>query len=658
MRDVTVRRGSYQDSVTLMQVSRELSGREDVVTVQVAMATELNLDLLAQLGFEVPADASPNDMVVAIETDTEEAVATATAALDEILARRPGASSGLGDGVPPAPTVGTAARRVDATLALVSTPGRVAAIDAADALAAGLDVMVFSDNVSVDHEVALKTWAGDAGLLVMGPDCGTAVVDGVGLGFANVVRPGPVGIVAASGTGAQHLLSLLDGAGVGVRHCLGVGGRDLSAEVGGRSTITALDRLAADAGVETIVVVSKPPAADVAEQVSGHAATLRTPVVMGYLGPGRPDITATAQRVVEAAGERWTAPRRWGGSPTRAEQGFLRGLYSGGTLCDEAMLIAAEAFGTVARNIPLTDQPTLGADLASQGHTFIDFGDDQLTAGRPHPMIEPGAAQRTTGPRARRRHLRGRSPRRRARSRRRTPTRPPSWPPSSPPPRSRWSSRSSAPATTPKVSTHRPSDWPRPVRSCMPPTPPRPARPSPWFRTDRVAMSTETVVTAGAELLAEALRVQGVTTEAVDWTPPVAGTEHALTTVMLDRRRAEANAEAVRRMTGRPGCPGRRPARVRGTPAPTRGSSCTPARRSAGSGPPGRCGARLIGAVLFEGLASTRRRRPRRSSRAARSRGSPATIAARSGRWPAWSPRRCGCSSCTTRCTTTRRGAR
>ena len=391
MRDVALRRGAYQDSVTLMQVSRELSDREDVVTVQVAMATELNLDLLSQMGFDVPADATPNDMVVAIETDSDASVAVATAALDEILARRPRASSGLGDGVPPAPTIGTAARRVEATLALVSTPGRVATIEAADALAAGLDVMVFSDNVSVEHEVALKSWADDAGLLVMGPDCGTAVVDGVGLGFANVVRPGPVGIVAASGTGAQHLLALLDGAGVGVKHCLGVGGRDLSTEVGGRSTIAALDRLAADPDVETIVVVSKPPAAAVVERVSRHAETLGTPVVMGYLGPGQPDITSTAQRVVEAAGAAWSAPRRWGkATPSGVRPGFLRGLYTGGTLCDEAMLIAAEAFGTVASNIPLADQPRLGHDLASKGHTFIDFGDDQLTAGRPHPMIEPG----------------------------------------------------------------------------------------------------------------------------------------------------------------------------------------------------------------------------------------------------------------------------
>ncbi len=388
-RDVQLRRGAYQDSVTLMQLSRELSSRSDVSTVQVGMATELNLDLLTQMGFSVPGDASPNDMVVAIEAADASAVAAATEALDDALARRPAASQGLGSGVPAPPTIGAAARRVEADLALVSTPGRVAAIDAADALAAGLDVMVFSDNVTVDHEVALKTWAAETGRLVMGPDCGTAVVDGVGLGFANVVRPGPVGIVAASGTGAQHLLALLDGVGLGVKHCLGVGGRDLSTAVGGRSTLTALDRLDADPDVALIVVVSKPPAPEVAERVTRHAEGLSTPVVMGYLGPGQPDLTATARTVAEAAGATWEAPRRWGGDTPQRRPGFLRGLFAGGTLCDEAMLLCVDAVETVASNIPLTGQPRLAADLAASGHTFIDFGDDQLTAGRPHPMIDP-----------------------------------------------------------------------------------------------------------------------------------------------------------------------------------------------------------------------------------------------------------------------------
>ncbi len=249
--------------------------------------------------------------------------------------------------------------------------------------------MVFSDNVPLALEVALKERADAAGVLVMGPDCGTAVVGGVGLGFANVVRPGPVGLVAASGTGAQQLMALLDGAGVGISHCLGVGGRDLSAEVAGRSTLRALDLLDADPDTTQVVVISKPPAPAVAEAVRAHAASLSTPVRFALLGPGQPDLTETAAAVVADVGGTWAAPEHWTGAvPAGRAGGRLRGLYAGGTLCDEAMLLATARVGRVASNIPLDPGWALADDLASVGDTMIDFGDDRLTRGRPHPMID------------------------------------------------------------------------------------------------------------------------------------------------------------------------------------------------------------------------------------------------------------------------------
>jgi FdrA protein len=327
-------------------------------------------------------------MVVAIEAADDEAVGRAMAALGEALTRRPATSSTDSLGPLTSRTVGTAARTAEADLALVSTPGRVAVLDAVDALDSGLDVMLFSDNVAVEHEVALKERAAGAGLLVMGPDCGTAVVGGVGLGFANVVRPGPVGIVAASGTGAQHLMALLDEAGIGVAHCLGVGGRDLSSAVQGRSTFAAIDRLIRDDKVELIVVISKPPAAEVAAMLRDRATKVATPVLVRLLGPGEPDLTQTAAAVADALGRPWREPARLGPSLER-RSGWLRGLFSGGTLCDEAMLIAAEALGEVWSNIPLAGQPALDETLTAPGrHVFIDFGDDRLTAGRPHPMID------------------------------------------------------------------------------------------------------------------------------------------------------------------------------------------------------------------------------------------------------------------------------
>jgi FdrA protein len=399
-RSLQVRKGAYVDSVSLMQVSRTIASLPGVNAALVAMATELNLELAAGMGFTLPDKAGPHEMLVAVAAETDEALSAAVNQVDVVLsAASVPASSGFGSA--PAPlTFVAAARSGAASVALVSTPGQYAFADAIDAVDAGLHTMVFSDNMPVEQEVTLKRYAEPTGVVVMGPDCGTAVIGGVGLGFANVVRPGPVGIVAASGTGAQHLMTLLDGSGVGVSHCVGVGGRDLSEQVGGLSTLRALQLLDADEATEIIVVVSKPPAASVARTVREHAECLGKPVLFGLLGKGQPDLTATAASVVEAAGQPWRAPDHLTGilgssavaareTPASAQTNrCLRGLFAGGTLCDEAMLLAADRLGAVRSNIPLEPGWALGEGLASDGHTMIDFGDDRLTQGRPHPMID------------------------------------------------------------------------------------------------------------------------------------------------------------------------------------------------------------------------------------------------------------------------------
>lgn len=365
---VELRPGAYADSVALLQVSRAVQQVDGVLAAQVAMATPLNLEVLADMGFDVPAEATTNDLVVAVRVEDDAALDRALAGVAEALAAT-GRRSGGSAEVDPHRTTAAALRESPGGLVLVSVAGQHALVEAMDALDAGSDVMVFSDNVPLEHEIALKRTATERGLLVMGPDCGTAVVDGVGLGFANVVRPGPVGLVAASGTGCQQLLALLDHAGVGVSSALGVGGRDLSAEVGGRSTTEALRRLDLDPGVELVVLVSKPPAAEVAASVQAYADGLDTPIELALLGAGRPDLTAAAEAVLRRLGH---AVPTWPvtGSAGPASRGRrLHGLFVGGTLCQEARLIAEERLGA--------------------GHLFIDFGDDAYTAGRAHPMIDP-----------------------------------------------------------------------------------------------------------------------------------------------------------------------------------------------------------------------------------------------------------------------------
>ncbi|GAA4371451.1 FdrA family protein [Nocardioides caricicola] len=359
---VELRPGAYADSVTLLQVSRTVQGLPGVDAAQVAMATPLNVDVLAEMGFDIPAEATPNDMVVALRLDDASALAGALAGVEQALRdanRRDESTSAIA----PPRTTASALKRGSGAMALISVPGANAFVEAMDAVDAGNDVMVFSDNVPLEQEIALKRAAAERGVLVMGPDCGTAVVGGLGLGFANTVSPGPVGIVAASGTGCQQLLALLDRAGVGVTSALGVGGRDLSAEVRGLATREALRRLDEDPAVELIVLVSKPPADDVAAEIEEYAGSLSTPVEHALLGAGRPDLTAAAESVLRRLGREVPAWPVVGSASPRA--GLVRGLFVGGTLKSEAQLIAGDP------------------------HTFVDFGDDAYTAGRAHPMIDP-----------------------------------------------------------------------------------------------------------------------------------------------------------------------------------------------------------------------------------------------------------------------------
>jgi len=312
---VEVRQGAYYDSVSLMQVSRAVQESAGVRIALVAMATELNLGLLAGMGLPCPADAGPNDLLVAVRADDDGSLTASLHALDGALldlAARGASADGLG-AAGPARTVGSAAGRLEATVALVSVPGRHAFPEAVDALDAGLSVVLFSDNVPVEQEVRLKQMAAERDLLVLGPDCGTAVIGGVGLGFANVIRSGRVGLVAASGTGAQQLMCLLDAAGVGIGCCLGVGGRDLSSAVGGRSTRQALAALDADEGTDLIVVVSKPPAPEVSATISAYAAALSTPVQFALLGAGQPDLTTAAEVAIRTVGGPSRSGRRGGG---------------------------------------------------------------------------------------------------------------------------------------------------------------------------------------------------------------------------------------------------------------------------------------------------------------------------------------------------------
>ncbi|MDR1828193.1 MAG: acyl-CoA synthetase FdrA [Methylobacteriaceae bacterium] len=403
---------TYRDSVTLMQLSAEISAREGVQLASAQMATPANLQLMVDAGLlETPPDnAAPNDLLFVVKGD-DGVLDGVTADFETLLkgvdrktvAREERPAGSIAEALQAAP---------DANWALVSVPGEYAFAEAMKALRLGLNVMVFSDNVPEAAEVELKRYADREGLIVMGPDCGTAIIGGVPLAFANVVAHGGIGVVGASGTGTQEITTLIDRLGEGVSHAIGTGGHDLSAAVGGLSMCAGIRLLAADPETRVIVLVSKPPSPAVAERVRAAAGEAGKPVVVCFLGHDGADLAEgfIAARTLEEAAYRAVAVLR--GAPAefvsaaaddpgvqqRAKppasalapgQKYLRGLYSGGTFCYEALLRLRGTLPGISANIPAEGIMPLANNWKSVGHTLVDLGDDEFTRGRPHPMIDP-----------------------------------------------------------------------------------------------------------------------------------------------------------------------------------------------------------------------------------------------------------------------------
>jgi FdrA protein len=401
----SIRRGEYRDSVVLLELQRGLAALPGVLEAGVVMATPANREVLAA-GALMPAEAEaagPSDLLIVVRAESGAAAEEALARFDELeRARRPAADAEHR----PASLEAALRRLPRAGWVLVSVPGRWAGGVAREALAAGRHVFLYSDNVPVAEEVALKDEAARRGLLLLGPDCGTAIVGGVGLGFANRVRRGPVGVVAASGTGLQAVTSRLHALGQGISHALGTGGRDLGRDVGGRTALPALDLLRRDPETRVIVLLSKPPAAEVGARLLAAAATAGKPVVVHFLDQAPPGrrlgplrFAASLADAAELAADLAGAPPV--PSPPGADHGpppalapgqrFVRGLFSGGTLAAETLVGLRPFLAPLASNLALAGVERVDArDPAAGGgcHRVLDLGADELTVGRPHPMID------------------------------------------------------------------------------------------------------------------------------------------------------------------------------------------------------------------------------------------------------------------------------
>lgn len=408
---VLIESNAYHDSVTLMSLSSKINSLEGVEQAVVSMGTQMNKDLLENIGLltEEAKIATPNDLIIALETVSEDRLQEVIEIVQTELTSKKG---GKGKGKTQSVKTANLALNVmpDANVAIISIPGEYAAREAKQALKNGMHVMLFSDNVTIEDEKALKEYGRDNGLFVMGPDCGTAIINNTGLCFANNVNPGGIGLVAASGTGLQEVTVQIDRLGYGVSQAIGTGGRDLHESIGGIMMLEGLKALEKDENTKVIVLISKPPAPSVQNKILEEVKLCEKPVVVCFLDGDK--------EAVEAAGAQFTstligAARKsvqlldakakiaididedvaaW----VQKEKGKLadsqkdiRGLFCGGTLTSEALSILRSAGEQVTSNVAKKAEEKITDVSTSKGNTLLDMGDDEFTKGKPHPMIEP-----------------------------------------------------------------------------------------------------------------------------------------------------------------------------------------------------------------------------------------------------------------------------
>jgi FdrA protein len=402
-----VKKGEYFDSVSLMMTAHQIKQTQGVLDSAVVMGTKENKAILKSSGFLIDLfqNADDTDLLIAVKSETPHMADTALANIEAGLKQIRKRSAAPGT-FSPKSLEGAIAAMPGANLALISVPGKYAAAEAGKALEKGLHVMIFSDHVPLEQEIELKEYAQQHNLLVMGPDCGTAIINGLPLAFANAVNRGNIGIVAASGTGLQEVTTLISNYGGGISQAIGTGGRDIKKEVGAITFISAIKALAADDNTHAILLVSKPPHQEVLQKIGTAAKNIKKPVAAVFLGADpeqikpygispTPDLESGAQTILELAGIKTSLPENLDIEKIASQllnklnkdQKYLRALFSGGTFCSETQVILQNLPG-IFSNTPTANSSPMNDIMKSEKHTLIDLGDDDFTLGKPHPMID------------------------------------------------------------------------------------------------------------------------------------------------------------------------------------------------------------------------------------------------------------------------------
>jgi succinyl-CoA synthetase alpha subunit len=404
-----IKKNTFYDSLTLMRVSRSASELEDVVQAAAVMASDINKEILSDVGLltDQVKHATANDLVISILTKTDSAAESAILAIEKMLVevKSPRTTKVI------AKTLESALEQLpDANLVMISVPGSFAKLEAKKALEKGLNVLLFSDGVSLEDELELKKIARNKDLLMMGPGCGTAMINGVGLGFANAVKKGPIGIVGAAGTGIQQVTTLIDQGGSGVSQAIGTGGRDLSDDIGGIMMIKGIETLENDMETKVIILISKPPGPETEKAIlktnwtkptvvcfiGGESTTIKSRTVVSVETLEEASMTAIALLRNERS-KKVTfslpnneilniAKREW--DKIKPQQKYTRGLYSGGTLCSESFLILSKLLVNVYSNVTKSEFKLTNVKN-SREHTCLDMGEEEFTTNRAHPMIDP-----------------------------------------------------------------------------------------------------------------------------------------------------------------------------------------------------------------------------------------------------------------------------
>jgi FdrA protein len=409
---IVVKRNEYHDSIQLMRISEELRKIDGVKQLMVMMATPSNKQILNSMGLSNTdtESAGKNDMIVALRAVGREVIEEVLAAMERLF--KLGEEKKKGQRV--YHSIDAALKAMpDANLCLISLPGEYAVEQAQKALRAGLHVVVYSDNVPLEDDRALKELATEKGLLCMGPDCGVANINGVAFLTASVVQKGPIGIIGASGSGTQLIAALTEREGLGVSQAIGVGGKDLKDEVGGLSMLAGISALANDPETEVVVLVSRTPGEATLIKILEKVKQSAKPVVVYFIGGdaeiiekygGIPaaDLEDAALKAVNLVKKKPLEKSDFTleqdeinkildkeTSGINKNQQYLRGLYCGGTFCDEAIAQLQSYIGDVWSNTPKREELRLEDTFVSKEHTVIDLGDEEFTMGRPHPVIDP-----------------------------------------------------------------------------------------------------------------------------------------------------------------------------------------------------------------------------------------------------------------------------